>query len=571
METNFKRYWDDIRKALIIYSIVPILSMFLIGYPLQYHFFMSSIRTNNQSWNTKLAQTMESFLEQQLRMVDAIGDDPGIQAFLSDPDRWPGNLSSLYETIYGQINRCGLRSDILVLDTGGNILLSTTSRIPNHFRSGSFSCSSLAERMTRQPEESTVEWYGSTQEKAYGMYLGRAVAQEGRIAGFAIAVLPGSTLLQVADQRGNGSVRSVLANQFGYPFTENVEDWMMEHGKLNRALRSGSGKVNLNGRIQYVDSREILGGRVAVYTMTDIDYLDEIFVQTGVLLLAASVLLTLLLLAASRAIARKKSNVLDHMLSAIKNVRKGNLSSRLVVDTKDEFQIFAEEYNRMLTELEKLLEINKEIGRQTAISEIKQLESQFNPHFLFNTLSAIRYMISIDGEEAQKMIAALCKILRYSIKTVDSQTSLAEDWQYTQQYLSILECRFRDRLSCHARIAPEAMDCLVPKLLLQPIIENAMTYGFGEKEILHLDIRASVSGGILATAITNDGEAIAPDRLLEIQERLRGKDTSGHSIGLYNIHRRIQLLYGEEYGVTLESTAENGTVVRIWFPAKRGV
>lgn len=570
METNFKRYWDDIRKTLIVYSLAPILSLFLIGYPLQYYFFMSSIRTNIQTCNAALAQNTEALLEQQLDMVDAIAAAPELQDFLADPDGWPRDLSSLYGMIYSQINRCDLRADILVLDLTGDLLLSTNSRIPGHLQSGYFSCSSMAKHILQQPEETAMEWYGSTQDKEYGMYLGRAVEGEGQVLGFAVAVLPGSALSQIVVRQENSSVRSVIVNQFGYPFTGNVEDWMLEYGKLRGTLRSGSGKVDLDGRSQYVDSCEILGGRVAVYTMTDIGYLDEIFVQTGILLLAISAMLTLLLLAASRRIARKKSNVLDHMLSAIKNVRKGNLSSRLVVDTGDEFQIFAEEYNRMLTELEKLLELNKEIGRQTAISEIKQLESQFNPHFLFNTLSAIRYMIGTSTEDAQKMIAALCKLLRYSIKTVDSQTTLEEDWQYTQQYLFILECRFGERLSCRVEIAPESRDCLVPKLLFQPIIENAVTYGFGEKEILHLDIRVSLLQDILIMTITNDGEPIAPERLREIQERLRGKDTSGHSIGLYNIHRRIQLLYGESYGVTLESTAENGTIVRIRFPAKRG-
>lgn len=570
METNFKRYWDDIRKTLIIYSIIPVLSLFLIGYPLQYYFFMSSIRTNNQQCNAKLAQSVEVSLEQQLCMVETIADTRDIQKFLSAPDEWSGNMSSLYETIYGQINACDLRSDCFVLDGEGNILLSTTNVTPGYLKASFFPYTSLALYMTWQPEESTVKWSGSTQAKEYTMYLGRAVEQEGQIIGFVVAVLPGDTLSRLVAQQENSAVRSVIVNPFGYPFAGNVEDWLLEYGKLHSDLRSGSGKVNLEGRIQYVDSCEILNNRVAVYTMTDIAYLDEIFVRIGILLLVVSALLTFLMLVASRRIARKKSNVLDNMLSAIKNVRKGNLSGRLVVDTGDEFQIFAEEYNRMLTELEKLMELNKEIGRRTAISEIKQLESQFNPHFLFNTLSSIRYMIDIDTGEAQKMIASLCKLLRYSIKTVDSQTTLEEDWQYTQQYLSILKCRFGDRLSCRTQIAPETMDCLVPKLLFQPIIENAVTYGFGDKEVLHLEIQASLCQDILMMTIINDGEAITPDRLREIQARLHGKDTSGRSIGLYNIHRRIQLLYGEAYGVALESSTENGTIVRIRFPAQRG-
>lgn len=570
METNFKRYWDDIRKTLFIYSLVPILALFLIGYPLQYHLFVSSIQSSNQTCNESLAADLETSLGQQLDMVQTIARDGGIQAFLASSHREDVQTSGLYETIYRQMNQCDLRSNCFVLDRDGKICLSTISHVPGYLAPDSFPYTNLARHMAQSPEETVVEWSGLTQKRDYGMYLGQAVMEEGQIAGFVVAVLSGDTLSQVMAQQENSALHSVAVNPFGYPFTDNVEPWQLEHGKLHPALRQGEGKVKLDGRTQYVSSQEILEGRAAVYTMTDVGYLDEIFLREGAMLLILCTGISLLLLAASRRIARKKSDVLDQMIVAIQNVRKGNLHDRLLVDTGDEFQIFAEEYNRMLTELEKLMELNKEIGRRTAISEIKQLESQFNPHFLFNTLSSIRYMIEIDPKQAQQMMAALCKILRYSIKTLDSQTTLAEDWQYTQQYLSILKSRFGQRLFCKTQITPEAMDCLVPKLLLQPIIENAVTYGFGQTEVLHLEIQAAVEAGLLSMTITNDGDPIDPERLGQIRDRLAGLDTTGRSIGLYNIHRRIQLMYGSGYGVTIASTEQTGTVVKIAFPARRG-
>lgn len=146
--------------------------------------------------------------------------------------------------------------------------------------------------------------------------------------------------------------------------------------------------------------------------------------------------------------------------------------------------------------------------------------------------------------------------------------TFAEDWEYTRQYISILQQRFGERLCWTAQIEPSVQRCLVPKLMLQPVIENAVTYGFETKETLHLHISAGLERGQLVTVIENDGDEIPPHRLEEIRMRLRGEESSSHFIGLYNIHRRAQLLYGEECGVSISSSPEEGTMVRIEFPAK---
>ena len=168
------------------------------------------------------------------------------------------------------------------------------------------------------------------------------------------------------------------------------------------------------------------------------------------------------------------------------------------------------------------------------------------------------------------MIDDLSEILRYSIRTVESLSRLDEDLQYTRSYLDILKYRFRDALRWSVNIEEEALDCFVPKLIIQPVIENAINYGFRSQTVLSIDINAVFCDGMLVLTIKNDGVGMEPEKLEEVMDQLEQEHDTTRHIGLYNIHRRIQLLYGREYGVKIESSPERGTSVIIRFPAKKG-
>jgi sensor histidine kinase YesM len=222
----------------------------------------------------------------------------------------------------------------------------------------------------------------------------------------------------------------------------------------------------------------------------------------------------------------------------------------------------------MLKSLREQIEENKELATNVAFSQLKQLESQLNPHFLFNTLDNIRFMAKIDTDAADKMIVSLSGILRYTIRDTREEVTLREDLNNLQYYLNILQIRFNKRFKYRIDVGEDIMDCLIPKLLLQPLLENAIKYGFGGREKLSVTIKGYQITDRLVFVCEDDGAGISEERLKEIREMLEKETNDSAHYGLYNIHRRIRLMYKGDYGLDIEGKEGEGTLVRIVLPKK---
>ena len=217
--------------------------------------------------------------------------------------------------------------------------------------------------------------------------------------------------------------------------------------------------------------------------------------------------------------------------------------------------------------------MEEEEARATAISEMRRLESQFNPHFLFNTLENIKFMVKLDPTAAQHMLAALASLLRYSIKGEARSVPFSEDLAYTHSYMEIQQYRFGKRLAYEEQIAPDTLTCMVPRLLLQPLLENAVRYGASEDGAIRIALRAHLmEQDRLEIIIRDHGEGMDADTLEEVKSLLaRGSAASGATMhtGIYNIHRRLQLMYGRGFGLLVSCPSDGGTLVTLRLPVER--
>lgn len=204
-----------------------------------------------------------------------------------------------------------------------------------------------------------------------------------------------------------------------------------------------------------------------------------------------------------------------------------------------------------------------------AFAQIKQLESQINPHFLFNTLENIRVMCKLDPVKADKMIVNLSLLLRYSISNADEDVTVRQDIENTQSYLSLLKTRFNRRFQYTVDIDEDVMDLEIPKLLIQPLIENAIKYGVGNKEVLTVKIRGYRDQGQLFMVCDDDGMGIDETTLRELEETLNQPKNHSSHLGLYNIHKRIQLKYNGDFGMTLKSEVGVGTTITLKLPIRQ--
>lgn len=279
---------------------------------------------------------------------------------------------------------------------------------------------------------------------------------------------------------------------------------------------------------------------------------------------------------------------LKKLMSFMKILKRGDdinkLQSRINLDGYAEISVVASEFNNMLNKIEsvshQLVETNAvlygiELEKKNA--ELSYLRSQINPHFLYNTLEMVKGMAAVRGmDEIRDVATSLARIFRYSIKgegVVPLRTELA----MVDSYIHIQQLRFADRFQVFYDLADDTVDCCIPKMIVQPIVENAVYHGLEPEEYGKLTISSRIDAfGDLIVQVEDDGAGMEPERLAAIQEMLSRQGTEPRhgsppgdvSIGLANVQTRIRLICGPEYGLELSSKPGEGTRVKIRLSAK---
>lgn len=224
----------------------------------------------------------------------------------------------------------------------------------------------------------------------------------------------------------------------------------------------------------------------------------------------------------------------------------------------------AKYYNAILTE--------QQLINQQQQMEFKNLANQINPHFLYNTLLTIQMQaLASNDRDVANSIKLLGKCMHYVLEnTGTNSTTLAKELEYTQAYLSIQQIRFEDRIQYSIEIAPEieASSCEILPLLLQPIVENAISHGLADiSEGGKISISATLEGRDLILSVSDNGCGMEEDTLKQLILSLNREEKNGtDSIGLYNINQRLRLFYGQRYFLKIESTPGNGTTATIRLP-----
>lgn len=218
-------------------------------------------------------------------------------------------------------------------------------------------------------------------------------------------------------------------------------------------------------------------------------------------------------------------------------------------------------------------------------TEFTALQSQINPHFLYNTLECIRGQALMDDNlEIARMVEALGAFFRYSISRKGNLVTLKDELDNIDNYMLIQRYRFGNRFSMEVIIDEEdeeAYNCLIPRLIIQPIVENAIFHGLEERlEGGRVTIEVIVTEKTLIITVSDNGKGISREQLNKLNAKIRSRDTNPEDgeagnqrntgIALPNIHKRIQLLFGEEYGVDIYSTPGQGTDVEVTIPVNYG-
>ena len=291
---------------------------------------------------------------------------------------------------------------------------------------------------------------------------------------------------------------------------------------------------------------------------------QSVYVLTAIILVIVALLF-------SRFMARSITLPIQKLRDSMKKVQEGDFSvSDVVVDSKNEIGSLTKSFDVMTHRIHELMEQNVHEQEEKRKSELKALQSQINPHFLYNTLDSIIWMAEgKKNEEVVLMTASLARLLRQSISNEDEVVPIANEVEYARGYLTIQKMRYKDKLEFQIEVDSSILYIPLIKLVLQPIIENAIYHGLKYKESKGLlIIKGFMKDGNAVLQVIDDGVGMDEETLAHIYDKHKVNYHS-NGVGVYNVQKRLKLYYGEDYGITYTSELGKGTTATITIPGRQ--
>ena len=286
------------------------------------------------------------------------------------------------------------------------------------------------------------------------------------------------------------------------------------------------------------------------------------YIGLGSVLTALAILLAFLM---SNGITRP----LKQLKAAMKEVQEGKFEPvYAAVKGDNEIASLNRSFNRMTEHIDELMKKNTTEQAEKRKSEMKALQSQINPHFLYNTLDSIIWMIETgDQEEAILMTSALAGFFRQAIGKSDDFVTIWEELEYTKNYLIIQQMRYKDKIDFNIMVNQDIMECMIIKLVLQPLVENALYHGLKYKEEKGtIRITGYQQRGNIVIKVMDDGIGMDQETLKSIFHKKSRVGGRYNGVGMVNIQERMVLYYGEGFGLFVESEVGIGTTVTVTLP-----
>lgn len=276
------------------------------------------------------------------------------------------------------------------------------------------------------------------------------------------------------------------------------------------------------------------------------------------------------------AIVRKLLRQFYEILRSIRKVQKGDLDVVIENCGSDEMGELGTQINKMLERIKQLMEDNLNREMLVKNSEIRALQNQINAHFIYNVLESIKMMAEIDGEYAiSDAVTALGKLLRYSMKWGNGCVLVEQELEYIKNYMALINLRFDYEIYLSLNIPDVLLKQEIPKMSLQPIVENAIYHGIEQMaEDTNIYIKGLLEGDDCIIEITDAGRGMTEDEVEQLRRKISGEidpsGGSGNGIGLKNVQDRIHIAFGERYGIEIASKIGCYTKVRVRIPRTYG-
>lgn len=559
------KFQDQLRRSFVRYISLLlgiILLLYLGGFLLNFSsVVVRGNRNSNQALSGALAEQYASCEE----VLERLASLPALRRALNGGT--PGDRAAASGALYSSANAQTFRPYFCLTDREGQIVCSSFNQRNQTIFAGSTFIRSAASRLDKTPEQMLcfVCTAPVTSDQACCYSFCRAVpGGDGTAAGYLFFNLRSESFSSYLRGMSQDTLITDAYDNIIYTTLDLEADPAdkLPSGKYPLHV-DREGIFLVNGSYHYICTRTVTPQKLQVYTLTSLELRMKALSFSLFLFCLLCVLLFVVITILTRAFARRNAAEIGELTRAVAALDHGDMGYELSPQCSEESQELYSQFRQLVWNNDQLQERRRRM-------EVRHLEEQFNPHFVFNVMETVRYQIGEDPETACEMLQSFANLMRYSINYGHTKVALETDVEYVNDYLLLQKIRYNNALRFQLNIPDELLECQVPKLLLQPVIENSIKHGFVQGQTLEILVEAERVGGDLRFTVRDNGAGIPPERLEAIRESFSLELDSGfvRRVGLYNVQKVVGLLYGPEYGLTIESAPGRGTRVTLTMPCE---
>lgn len=573
---------------LVSFSALMVLAM-LVFMVIAMRYTSGMIYENSINYMSQIIQQVnydiDTYIEYMENISSVIAKSSDVPRYLFDQNQTEAEMEAEKERILTQFQT--------IMESRDDIY-----NVAAVAKNGRYIINQGDDELTGYVDIESLDWYQAAMESKSGIAVSSSHVQNAIQSSYKWVITLSRALVnnQTGEREGlffvdlNYSAISDLCNnnsieEKGYIFVLDAEGNIVYHPK-QQLMYGGLKTENIDAIMECREDSLIIdeGGDSKLYTMSKSKktgwtvvgaaYTSELLKNNEQAqmwyLLVASILL-LAVIGISSIISREITKPIRSLRDSMRKVQNGQFDTHVEVITENEIGSLGRSFNLMTSEIQALMEQNVYEQKQKRKSELKALQAQINPHFLYNTLDSIIWMSEAgENDEVVEMTSALARLLRQSISNDQEEVELEKEIEYVKNYLTIQKMRYKDKLEFFIYVDPRVAHVPIIKLVLQPLVENAIYHGIKYKETKgNLKIYARPVDGRVEIVVADDGIGMDEDVMEHIFDEHR-KEQKRNGVGVPNVQKRLKLQYGSEYGIRYESVKGAGTKAVITIPVDGG-
>lgn len=571
-----KKYFHKLLFSFLLIGVLPLLVVGPITYILTKNILYRRAQVQNVTISNSIEQSLVYEITDYNYVISQIIHNVRFEELFT-PDVNQEQLASFYDNLYLLIAGKHIKPGVHIVDRNFSILLNTTPT-PREYYSEPFRSWGVIRKAILANGNPVMYYHLGRTDDPRALTLARIKLNDnGELVGIILIDLYKEHIQALLPAREEAPQTSILLLDEHNTSTLPIQGFIDDHTVSTIIQQPPAAKNSIqkgDGNSSYLftlkKNQELAFSVLSYYPLTQI---DELLHLMALITITLAGLMTFMCILLALFVSRNAAHPLQEVVEVLEKVGKGDFSARANIHRNDEFGELGSSVNKMVIKMKQLIDTNRQKEMSLRTSEIKSLMSQTKPHFIFNCLETIKWYILLgDAKEASQTIVELGYLLRSNLDLGEGIVTIKEEMEIIKKYLALQKRRLGDRIHITMEIDQAILAIRIPRLLFQPIIENAVMHGLEKKRGRgELSIKGYIEQNFLHVIVEDNGVGIPEEISCSILTKHPVEDIQEGGSGLQNLIRRLNLYYGENAGIHFHSEPDKGTRVSLYISLKVGL